>query len=246
VPNGGVTNKRLPGHRFIQPDTVWPAFGGGGPSAYAAILGRPYIVEVHFQSQYGSTSKQWRLDSNSGGEVWELSSTERALVKTAALQAMQAAYQDYNVTFTISDTMTRNPSAPRHIYVTETIDPDVIMSGAIAPAGFTPPLAPKSDVYFPNLWSTLKSVLECHTQSLDACLQTKGRSREQMLRALGTGIGNTAAHELGHQPPYYFTAHLKNCPLGCYDSESAVSLAHFFGPMHWSPFATNKMKPLRK
>jgi hypothetical protein len=67
-----------------------------------------------------------------------------------------------------------------------------------------------------------------------------------MLKAFGKGIGNTAAHELGHQSPYAFTAHVQSC-LECYDSDSSAWLAHFFNDhLQWSPFAKNKMKPLLK
>jgi hypothetical protein len=85
------------------------------------------------------------------------------------------AYKGYNVTFT-----TGNPSAPRHIYVRDILGPGV--GATISIGSFV------SNVYFPNLWLQLPDVIACRTLTLGECLQTKGRSREQVLRAFGQGF----------------------------------------------------------
>ena len=113
--------------------------------------------------------------------------------------------------------------------------------GDINPTGWTPDFSFESDVYSVNLWDAMMKVMNC--SSIANCVATTGRSRQQVLTAFGTGIGNTAAHELGHQAPFYFTAHFQGCS-DCYDSRSAVFLGHFSGPLHWSDWAKPKMKPL--
>ncbi|HEY3382886.1 MAG TPA: hypothetical protein VGK32_14010, partial [Vicinamibacterales bacterium] len=228
--NGDLVNITVTSEEPASPFAPWSA---GGNPAYAFAAAVPYIVQVDFQTGYCGSSNEWRVGA-CPGDV--LSSSEQALVRSVTLQAMRDAYQGYDVTFT-----TGNPSAPRHIHVTETVSPDVPHS-EIAPPGYTPRLKFESDVYFPNVWSTLMSVIGCPTLA-DACLQTKNLSRGDVLRAFGRGMGNTAAHELGHQPPYFFTADIVNekC-TDCYDSQSAAWRAHFFGPLHWSDFAKNKMR----
>ena len=213
-----------------SPFTPWSA-GGNPAHAFAAAV--PYLVQVDFQNGYCGSTNEWRVGICRGEDV--LSSTEQALVRSVALQAMRDAYQGYDVTFT-----TANPSAQRRIRLLETVHPDV-PHGEIA-LGFTPQRSLVSEVYFPNVWTTLMSVVGCPTLD-SACLQTKQFSREDVLRAFGRGIGNTASHELGHQPPYYFTADLtRDKCLDCYDSARGTSRAHFFGQLRWSDFAKNKMR----
>jgi hypothetical protein len=215
--------------------TEWTTETGTREGAEFAV--KPYEVQVNFQNGYCGSGNEWRVGACPGGEL--LSANEVTLVKGAAIQAMNAAYRDqgYNVTFIT----TVNPEAPRQIYVRQTVrqaarDPTAV--------GYTPDFAFESDVYLPNIWNALMHVVDCPTLQGD-CLQKKGRTREQVLRAFGKGLGNTAAHELGHQAPYYFTAHVVSC-LDCYDSVSSVSNAHFFGQLHWSDFAKRKMRSLLK
>ena len=202
----------------VTGNSVWAVADGNlarNGTASSAIV--PYDVQVDFQ-----IPNPW------GIEV--LSSAEDALVRSVALQTMREAYQGYAVTFT-----TENPSSRRHIYVRD------LMKASV---GRTVLGAFESDVYAPNLWNTLMTVIGCRTLALSDCLQATGRSREDVIKAFAKGIGNTAAHELGHQAPIYFVRDL-GC-LNCYDNHTAESFAHFFGPLSWSNEAKQKMQPLLK
>jgi hypothetical protein len=224
---------------FVTGPTITPAWhefvaGAGNrqwQNALAAAV--PYVVQVVFQSGYCGSSDEWRVGPCPGDAV--LSSTEQAIVRSEALQAMRDAFRGYDVTFSTPDL-----GAPRQVSVKEKLHPKV-PPGEIA-IGFSPGDL-TSEVYFPNVWSTLESIVGCPPLN-NVCLQTKQLSRADVLRAFGRGIGNTAAHELGHQPPYFFTADVvpSVCAV-CYDSARGNSRAHFFGgPLGWSPWAKRKMR----
>jgi len=141
---------------------------------------------------------------------------------------LKEAYQGYAVEFA------ENPREPRLIHVK-----DLLGLGD----GETYPILKESTVNFWHVLSTLKGVVGCHTVPFSECPQKAGIPREELVRALGRGIGATGAHELGHQAGFHFTNDVTGCP-DCYDSDSATSHVHFFGTLQWSGAARERMRRL--
>jgi hypothetical protein len=60
-----------------------------------------------------------------------------------------------------------------------------------------------------------------------------GTSRDQVVQAIGRGIGRTAAHELAHallpQAPIH-----DSTDIGSYEYDSAARREQYFGDMHWA------------
>ena len=154
-----------------------------------------------------------------------LSEDEWTSVRKTALKAMQDAYEGYAVTFSEGQTATR------HIRVQNRLGAGV---------GETNFPSYVSDVNFWNVLNTLQEVVGCRALQFNECPQKTGLPRAELVQALGAGIGATGAHELGHQYRLSFVGDV-TCD-DCYDSGSAVTHAHFFGPKRWSDGAREKMR----
>ena len=61
----------------------------------------------------------------------------------------------------------------------------------------------------------------------------RAASRDELLRAIGRGIGRTAAHELAHallpQAPIHDSQDVRS-----YEYDSAARREQYFGEMHWA------------
>lgn len=108
-------------------------------------------------------------------------------------------------------------------------------SGLFQAAGETLPFSTSSMIHFDNLYYTLLDVVDCN--DVDKC---KTKTREELVQAMGRGIGATGAHELGHQVRLGFSLDLP-CQ-DCYDSDTSKSYVHFFGTKHWSDSALSIMR----
>jgi hypothetical protein len=106
--------------------------------------------------------------------------------------------------------------------------------GQPAPVGETLPFARASYVHFDEMFQTLLVVVGCG--DLAGCR----KSREEMIKALGRGIGATAAHEIGHQVGFNFAVDAPCDP--CYDGHTSKTVEHFFGSPHWSDGALSTMR----
>jgi hypothetical protein len=164
-----------------------------------------------------------------------LSEGEWRFLRDTALTAVRAAYQGYAVDVSEVES---TKQYERYIYVKNELSP-------IGADGRTDPLKRFSDVYFWNIDQTMRSLsrLQCRLLNFNECAQQPGNSRPQLLEALGRGIGNTAAHELGHQGWAWEQFNLHAGDLECYDSPTAVGQdAKFFGTLHWSKDAKERMR----
>jgi hypothetical protein len=168
----------------------------------------------------------WKL----GDET--LTEREQSLVKSTAVQILRSAYNGFNVQFR------DGPSGDRLIKVEDTPYASYA-PGAIAypiPAvGTTFPMALISSVRLDALYSVELAVAQC--RDITGC-ETK--TREELLRGLGRGVGATAAHELGHQGGLNFSRDSR-CD-DCYDGHTANAYVHFFGAKHWSNTALMIMR----
>ena len=161
-------------------------------------------------------NNSWKL----GSEI--LNESEIALLKRTATDALSAAYDGYDIHFI------EGTARARTVKVEDTpaiSDPRARpVTGA---AGVTYPMSTVSSVRFDVLVSAEMEAARC--QDLSHC----GKSRDELLRGLGAGIGATAAHELGHQLGFRFALDVP-CD-DCYDGFRSNTKEHFFGKKHWSP-----------
>jgi RHS repeat-associated protein len=143
------------------------------------------------------------------------------LVKQTALQTMRDAYKDYNVLF-------NEGGGARKIKVHNKVGQAVGVTWVTN--GF-------SDLYLENFYNPLTNQLKCYP--LSECVREGHYDWNTIAMALGRGIGATGAHELGHQVGLNFVQDIA-CD-SCYDSDTAETRDHFFGPLNWSERAKRKM-----
>jgi hypothetical protein len=178
-------------------------------------------------------------------------------MKETALKALRDAYEGYPVTFSevdwgsIQDSgwATESASKSQKKYDRKISIKNLFVGGK---NGETYPLDLSSNVYFWTVETMMRSLakLGCRTLTYPECMNQTGLSLADLIRALSTGVGNTAAHELGHQRWLGFTTDRTDCS-DCYDGQIYVD-PHtqipvnadpwFFGPLHWSKDAERIMK----
>jgi hypothetical protein len=139
---------------------------------------------------------------------------ETATIKQVALETLREAFNGFQVEFSEGNAGERAIRLDRNLMRT----------------GATQIGANVSSVSLDGVYLTLLTVAGC--KDLASC---PGKTRAEMVTALGRGIGATAAHELGHQAGFGFGIDAR-CD-DCYDAGSAKSYAHFFGTKRWSPRA---------
>ena len=157
-----------------------------------------------------------------------LTERERSVVRNTAVQTLRNAYGGFGVQFV------EGRAAERLIKVEDTpfVRGPVLYLGAV---GATYPTATVSSVRIDALYYAELAAVRC--QGITGC---STKTREQLLEGLGTGVGATAAHELGHQAGLHFSRDSR-CD-DCYDSHSATTYVHFFGAKHWSDDALSRMR----
>jgi hypothetical protein len=160
----------------------------------------------------------WKL----GDET--LTEREKSLVKSTAVQILRSAYNGFNVQLndeSFGDRLIKVEDTPYASYA-----PGAIVYPTPA-VGMTFPVAKISSVRLDALYNVELAVAQC--RDITSC-ETK--TREELLRGLGRGVGATAAHELGHQGGLNFSRDSR-CD-DCYDGHTANASIHFFGAKHWS------------
>ncbi len=193
----------LAGRALPNEPVVYPASSGGRePSGTRRVE-----VGIDFY---------WDRDST-GSEG--LSLDELALVKTVALQTLQGAFSGYQVYFSEDRT-----ELPHHIRVR-----DMLLGGQGETDFFR--TSRLSYVNFPTVASTLRTVVDCRVGDWDACARKLNWSRADIARALGRGVGVTAAHELGHQGGLSFTRHKGG--LDNYDGFYDIPRDGPYPPQYW-------------
>jgi hypothetical protein len=201
-----------------------PSFSYLSGSSYSTNRGsRPITVGVDFAP---GIKAAWSYNGAS-----PLSTEEWESLKNMALAAARTAFAGYAVDF--SEVPPGN-QYDREVHVKNTSDKG---------DGATFPVYKYSDVHFWTVNSTMAALPElgCGTVNIDVCAVQTGRPRSELITALGRGVGNTAAHELGHQAGLNFNSHTGG--MDCYDSPSAVGqYAKFFGTLRWSNNAKEMMR----
>jgi hypothetical protein len=145
------------------------------------------------------------------------------------LDTLQHAYAGFGVVFD------EGRAANREVRIEDTsYAANAAQRMSFGAAGATYPASTVSRVYFDVVSSLALAVAQC--ESLTRCHMP----RAEVLRGIGTGIGATAAHELGHQAGFEFSTD-SDC-TDCYDGRMSGSRVHFFGEKHWSPGALQAMK----
>jgi hypothetical protein len=157
------------------------------------------------------------------GDNWTLgpialTAAEQSSIRDAALVTLQHAYADFDVEFAEDSGGDRIIRLNRQLFG----------------SGSTPVGSKVSEVNLDGVYLTLLAVTRCH--DIASC---PAHSRADLVRAIGHGIGATAAHELGHQAGFRFVRD-SSCE-DCYDGASSKSLVHFFGEKRWSPQAKATM-----
>ena len=183
--------------------------------AIASCAPRPVSIGLVFDNE-------WRLNAAT------LTTEEQTALKTTALRALQQAFHGFDVT------VREGRSADRLVIVDTGYVAGLRQRGQPAPVGETLPFARASYVHFDEMFQTLLAVVGC--ADLAGCRT----SREEMIEALGRGIGATAAHELGHQVGFNFAVDAI-CDA-CYDGRTSRTDEHFFGSLHWSDAALSTMR----
>ncbi len=155
-----------------------------------------------------------------------LPEADRVAVKATTLDTLQRSFDGFAIHFT------DGPAGDRTIRVEDTPyveDPrELTTFGA---AGLTYPAARVSHVRIDVLFDEELAVVHC--SAVLGC----ATPRFELMRALGRGIGATAAHEVGHQIGFAADSGCEDC----YDGRSADSYVHFFGEKHWSDRAIQRM-----
>ncbi|HKB09592.1 MAG TPA: hypothetical protein VKD69_03020 [Vicinamibacterales bacterium] len=172
---------------------------------------RPLTVAITFENT-------WKV----GGEA--LSAGEQALVRRAAVDAMRAAFQGFDVRIAEGSTGARTVRVEDTPY-------GRLNFGA---AGVTYPAAYVSSVRFDVLANLELAAVQCRDFA-----HCPAMPRQRLVEGLGRGVGATAAHELGHQAGLRFG--LDSRCADCFDSRNSASFEHFFGPLHWSERARQIM-----
>ena len=158
-----------------------------------------------------------------------LNQADQAVVKRAALDTLRQAFDGFDVVFA------ETAAGDRTIRIEDTpyaSNPGQLIS--FGAAGVTYPAAMVSSVHDDVLFSAELAAVRC--PKVNECTKT----RTELIEALGTGIGATAAHELGHQTGFGFS-HDSPC-VECYDGKSSTAYVHFFGVKHWSDQAVRRMR----
>lgn len=154
----------------------------------------------------------------------ELTDEERRRIQDMALRTLRGAFAGFDV-------HVGDAEAGHRIVVEDTPYSSKLYLGSV---GVTVPTATVSSVRIDSLYYAELGVLRCET-----LVRCPAKTRDEIITGLGTGIGATAAHELGHQRGLEFTRH-SACDE-CYDGTRATSYQHFFGEKHWSADALKIM-----
>lgn len=165
----------------------------------------------------------WKLDTES------LNDSDKSLIKRRALETLRRAYAGFDVRFAEGQSGTRLIRVEDTAYVS-----DPRQRTSFGAAGMTYPVSRVSSVRVDVLWNAEMAVARC--RDITNCAMT----RTELLDGLATGIGATAAHELGHQA---FLGFAIDSPCDdCYDGNTSTSYSHFFANKHWSDRAMQIMR----
>jgi hypothetical protein len=157
---------------------------GGNPSGTGA--GRPWVFILNWQNQFDFIPD---VPSNLPRLKTDITNDATA-IKTAALEALKNAFSQWNVTV-----VEGNPDTGDHQAVVQTTS-----SGQGATCGST-----NINVQQPRdseVW------YECNMEQAQVALQvvvtnaqdeSTALKRQDLIQAIGRGIGNNAAHEIAHQ-----------------------------------------------
>jgi hypothetical protein len=161
-------------------------------------------------------------------DVWELgkdtlTEPEQTIVKATALRTLRQAFQGFGVV------VAEVHNGSRLIFV------DKSVPARLGAVGETHVFVTASNVHVEPLYHALLNVVGC-----DGIATCRGKTRAEMVEALGRGIGATGAHELGHQVFLGFALDSK-CE-DCYDGRTLTTYDHFFGTKHWSNNALAVMR----
>jgi hypothetical protein len=162
-----------------------------------------------------------------------LTESERAQVRVETLDTLRRAFAGFDVR------LDGQPSPGRLIRVEDTPLRGYTRGRAVFPGavGETFAIATVSRVRIDALFYAELAVARC--AALNGCAS---KTRAQLLKGLGRGIGATAAHELGHQAGLHFSRD-PACE-DCYDGNNAAAYVHFFGDKRWSADALASMQVL--
>lgn len=153
-----------------------------------------------------------------------LSESEAAVIQSTALAELRNAYSGVSLTFT------EGARAPYRVVVSQEIGGQMTRSGAVSPhAGESRSLGPfgaRGAVSFSVLASGA-----IHYAPPDV-------TREEIVEAIGRGIGRAAAHEFAHQILPEVDLH-KGADKESYEYGNADRAAQYYGVLHWS-----KARPL--
>jgi uncharacterized membrane protein len=172
----------------------------------------PLAVAVTF-------ANTWRIAGD------QLTAEEQSGLRRAALETLRTAFSGFDVV------IAEAPSGARLIRVEDT---PAVRTPFFGAAGVTYPPARTSSVRFDVLGNLELAAVHCRDLAHCAAMP-----RAALVDGLGRGVGATAAHELGHQAGFRFA--LDSRCDDCYDSNTSMSYAHFFGEKHWSDRALQIM-----
>lgn len=179
---GGVSEILLP---LLPGFTSLWAKPEGNPSSSSAE-GRPWFFILNWQNAFDFIPDNPAILLNLKTDI----ASDATFIKTAALDALKQAYKDWPVVV-----VEGTPNTGDHQAVVETVSPDLSTSCGTTNIEIAVPV--DSEVWY-----------ECNMKEAQAALQVVinnaqdeavALGRQDLIEAIGRGIGNNAAHEIAHQ-----------------------------------------------
>jgi len=161
--------------------SLW-AFLGGGPSG-GGTAGRPWYFILNWQNEFDFIPDLPSILPNLKQEITNQATT----IKLAALDALKKAYRPWLPVVIVEGT----PNTGDHQAIVQT------SSTGMACGDTNPNQTKSSTIYYECVMEQAQQALQVVINN--ASDESNALNRQDLITAIGRGIGNTAAHEIAHQ-----------------------------------------------